>query len=146
MADVVATAPGFASTDQYREVWDVTSEVAVGTALLQAGSERAGVAYTPSGAHAITKTVGPYTVSGGSDGGASLPPLKVSVATDGSWEFPIAGATAETANGTKVYAVVASGKITELTLTASTNKPFGVINNPLGYDKPGAFGLVKIGV
>ena len=146
MADVVASAPGFASTDGLREVWTVTAEVAEGTALLQAVSERAGVAYTPSGGHTRSKTVGPLTISGSPDGGASLDALKVSVATDGSWEFPITGATAATANGTKVYAVMTGALITELTLTASTNKLFGIVNNPHGYDKPGAFSLVKIGV
>lgn len=144
MADVVATAPGFASTDGLREVWDVTAEVAEGTALIN--GTRAGVAYTPSGGHTRSKTVGPVTVSGFPDGGASLPLLKASVATDGSWEFPVTGASAATANGTAVYAVVASGRITGLTLTSSGNTLYGVINNPLGYDKAGAFSVVKIGV
>ena len=44
MADVVASSPVFASTDGLREIWDVTSEVAAGTALINDG--RAGVAYT----------------------------------------------------------------------------------------------------
>jgi len=144
MADVIATAPGFASTDGLREVWDVTAEVAEGTALMN--GTRAGVAYTPSGGHVRSKTLGAVTISGFPDGGASLPALKVSAATDGTWEFPVTGATAATPNGTLVYAAVTSGRATVLTLTASTNTLFGVVNNPLGYDKAGAFACVKIGV
>lgn len=145
MADVVARAPGFASTDRLRENWDVVAEVAEGTALVD-GSNRPGVAYTPSGGHTISKTVGGLTVSGFIDGGASLLPLQVTAATDGTWEFPVTGATAATKNGTKVYAVVAAGRITALNLTSSGNVFFGVVNNPAGYDAPGAFACVKIGV
>ena len=69
------------------------------------------------------------------------------MATDGTWEFPVTGVTGTTKNGTKVYAVVASGKITGLTLTEGSNTPFGVINNRLGYVSPVAtYAGVKIGV
>jgi len=145
MADVVARAPGFASTDRLRENWDVVAEVAEGTAILDP-SNRPGVAYTPSGGHTISKTIAGITVSGFIDGGASLLPLKVTAATDGTWEFPVTGATKATANGTKVYAVVAAGRITGLTLTATSNTFFGVVNNPAEYDAAGAFACVKIGV
>ena len=144
MADVVATAEAFASTDALREIWDVTSEVAAGTALIN--GTRAGVAYTPSGAHAISKTVGPYTISGGSDAGESLDPLKVSVAIDGTYEFPVTGATGSTKNGTAVYAAVTTGKVTELTLTVGTNTLWGVINNPMDYAASASAICVKIGV
>lgn len=144
---VVATAPGFASTDAQRETWNLASfenaEVAVGTALIN--NDRPGVAYTPSGGHTISKTVGPVTVSGYPDGGASLDALQVSVATDGTWEFAVTGVTGSTVNGTPVYAIVASGKITELTTTASTNKLFGVVNNPAGYTPSASKVCVKIG-
>jgi hypothetical protein len=144
MADVVATAEAFASTDALREIWPLTTEVAVGTALVN--GDRAGVAYTPSGGHQISKTVGGLTISGFSDAGVGLDELKVSVATDGSYEFAVTGATAATANGTKVYAVLTGVLVTGLTLTVGTNKLFGVINNPSDYDAPGAVSCVKIGV
>lgn len=146
MADVVARSETFSSTDALREIWDVTTEVAAGTALIQAGSDRPGVSYAPSGGHTISKTIGAVTVSGFPDGGASTPPLKASVATDGTYEFPVTGATAATANGTKVYAVMTGVLVTGLTLTVGSNKPFGVVNNPLDYDAAGAFSNVKIGV
>ena len=145
MADVVASSSVFASTDGLREIWDVTSEVAAGTALIN--GDRAGVAYTPSGGYTGSETVGAATISGIPQGGASLPALKASVATDGTWEFPVTGVTGSTKNGTKVYAVVASGKVTGLTLTAGSNTLFGVINNRLGYVSPVAtYAGVKIGV
>jgi hypothetical protein len=144
---VVATAEAYASTDALRETWDLAAgentEVAVGTALIN--NDRPGVAYTPSGGHTISKTVGGLTVSGFGDGGAGLDALEVSVATDGGYEFPVTGVTDATVNGVKVYAVVASGKITELTLTASTNKLFGVVNNPKGYVPSATACCVKIG-
>ena len=144
MADVVALAPGFASTDAQRETWDVVAEVAEGTALI-AGTDRVGVAYTPSGGHVRSKTIGPLTVSGFPDGGASLGPLRCSVATDGSWQFPVTGVDNTTKNGTIVYAIVSAGRITELTLTASTNKRFGTVNQPEGQAPSAAKCVVKVG-
>lgn len=132
MADVVATAPVFASTDALREVWDVVAEVAVGTALL-AGTDSVGVAYTNSGGHTGSKTVGPATISGVPDGGVGLTALKCSVATDGTWEFPVTGVTSATKNGVVIYAVVAAGRITELTTTVGTNVRFGTVNAPAEY-------------
>lgn len=144
MADVVATAEAFASTDALREIWPVTAEVAAGTALLN--GTRAGVAYTASGGHTIAKTVGPYSISGVPDGGESLDALEVSVATDGTYEFPVTGATSGTANGTLIYAVVAGGKITSLTTTSTSNTLWGVVNNPKDYTASASAICVKIGV
>lgn len=141
---VVATAPGFASTDAQREVWDVTAEVPVGTALI-ADVDRVGVAYTPSGGHTTSVVRGGMTLSGIPDGGVGLPALRCSVATDGSWEFAVTGATAATKNGDVVYAIVASGTITELTLTAGSNVRFGTVNCPEGYVPSAAKIVVKVG-
>lgn len=144
MADVLSTGEAFSSTDALREIWPVTVEVAVGTALIN--GTRAGVAYTNSGGHTGTAVRGQYTVSGIPDGGVGLDALKVSVATDGSYEFPITGATSASANGLPVYATVASGRVTALTLTAGGNTLWGVINNPADYVVAGAVSCVKIGV
>lgn len=152
MADVVSTGEAFSSTGALREVWPVTTEVAVGTALLN--GTRAGVAYTNSGGFTTTDTnsAKPATISGIPAGGVGLDALKASVATDGTYEFPVTGVTVNGSvglayNGTPVYAVVASGRVTGLTLTASGNTLFGVINNPVDY-VPSAAGIacVKIGV
>lgn len=144
MADVVSTGEAFSSTDALREIWPVTSEVVAGTALLN--GTRAGVAYTNSGGSTSSEVVGPYTVSGGPSGGVGLDALEVSVAVDGTYEFAVTGATKATANGTLVYAVVSTGKITSLTLTSTSNTLWGVVNNPQDYDAAGAVSCVKIGV
>ena len=146
---VVSTGEAFSSTDALREVWNLASfenaEVAVGTALINNG--RAGVAYTASGGFTASQTLGGMTVSGIAAGGVGLDALQVSVATDGSYEFPVTGATTSTANGTKVFAVVASGKITGLTLTEGSNALFGFVNNPQDYVASAAgIACVKIGV
>lgn len=146
MADVVSTGEAFSSTGALREVWPVTTEVAVGTALLN--GIRAGVAYTASGGfvRADAVTGAPVTYSGIPSGGIGLDALKASVATDGSYEFPVAGAVVGTANGVSVYAVVASGKVTGLTLTLGTNTLWGVVNNPTDYVAASGVACVKIGV
>jgi hypothetical protein len=144
MADVVSTGEAFSSTDAQREIWDVATEVAVGTALVNYG--RAGVAYVPSGGVTITQKVGPYTTSGIPAGGASLKPKRVTVATDGAYEFPVTGASATTVNGTPVYAVVTNDRVTELTLTATGNVKFGVVDNPADYVGSATAICVKIGV
>lgn len=144
MADVVSTGEAFSSTDGLREVWPVATEVAAGTALIN--GTRAGVAYVASGGYTSSAVVGPYTISGIPSGGESLDALKASVSTDGTYQFPVTGASSSTTNGTLVYAVVASGRITGLTLTASTNSLFGVVNNPSDYVAVGTSVCVKIGV
>lgn len=151
MADVVSTGEAFSSTDAKRELWKLTAEVVVGTALIN--GTRAGVAYTYSGGSVRTDaySAAPASLTGLPVGGVGLDALQVTVATDGTYEFPVTGATiaaaaALAANGTPVYAVVASGRITGLTLTVGSNVLWGVINNPQDYI-PSADGVacVKIG-
>lgn len=148
MADVVSTGEAFSSTDAQRETWAVTTEVAGGTALINNG--RAGVAYTASGGYTGSVTLGPLTLSGIPQGGASLGTLRVSVATDGAYEFAVTGAGPSTANGTPVYAIVGSGgsdagRITGLTLTAATNTLWGHVFNPESYVAESGVACVKIG-
>lgn len=146
MADVVSTGEAFSSTGALREVWPVTSEVAVGTALLN--GIRAGVAYTNSGGFNRSDAISgaPVTFTNIPAGGIGLDALKASVATDGSYEFAVAGAVPATPNGVSVYAVVATGKVTGLTLTLGTNTLWGVVNNPTDYVAASGVACVKIGV
>lgn len=147
MADVISTGEAFSSTDGLREIWPVATEVAVGTALLSAGG-KAGVAYTNSGGHTRSdaNSAAPSTISGIPDGGVGLDALQCSVSTDGSYEFPVATATPATPNGTSVYAVVASGRITGLTLVSTSNTLWGTVNNPQDYAPSGnGIACVKIG-
>lgn len=142
MADVIATSEVFASTDALREVWPTPVEIAQGTALLN--GTKAGVAYTASGAHTTSEVVGPYTITV-PDGGQGLSALEVSVATDGTWMLPVTGATSGTTQGTLVYGVVATGRITSLTTTASGNTLFGRVNLPAGLTASATATPVKIG-
>jgi len=146
MADVVSTGEAFSSTDALREIWPTPVEVAVGTALIN--GTRAGVAYTNSGGHTRSDavTASPVTLTGIPDGGIGLDALEVSVATDGSYEFPVATVVAGTANGTPVYATVTSGRVTALTLVSAGGTLWGVINNPKDYVQSAAATCVKIGV
>lgn len=145
MPDVISTGEAFSSTDAQREIWTVTTEVVVGTALYNV--DRSGVAYTNSGGVTRSSTVGGVTSSGIPAGGVGLDLLEVSVATDGSYEYAVTGAVLATANGVLVYAVMAGVRVDSLTLTVGTNKRFGVVNNPQDY-VPSAAGIacVKIGV
>lgn len=150
MADVVSTGEAFSSTGSRREIWPTPVEVAVGTALFNVAGDKAGVAYTNSGGftRVDANTANPATINGIPAGGSGLDLLQVGVATDGSYEFPVVGATKATPNGTQVYAVVATNRITGLTLTATANVKFGTVNNPQDYllaGPAGAFSCVKIG-
>lgn len=151
MADVVSTGEAFSSTDAKRELWKIATECAVGTALLN--GTRPGVAYVNSGGHTRTdaNSANPASITGIPDGGVGLDALQVTVATDGTYEFAVTGATIAgavglAANGTLVYAAVTSGRPTSLTLTATSNTLYGIINNPQDY-VPSADGIacVKIG-
>lgn len=152
MADQISTGEAFSSSGERREIWPVTSEVAAGTALIN--GTRAGVAYTASGGYTRTdlNSANPATISGLPAGGIGLDPLQVTVATDGSYEFGgVTGATVALSvntgqNGTPVYAVVTTGKVTGFSLTATGNTLWGTINNPQDY-VPSADGVacIKIG-
>ena len=155
MADQVSTGEAFSSTDAKREVWKLTTEVSIGTALLN--GTRAGVSYVNSGGHTRVDNFSgaPAVLSNIPDGGVGLDALQVTVATDGTYEFPVvtgvtiansSAANALSQNGVPVYAIVTSGRVTGLTLTATANTLWGTVNNPQDYT-PSADGVacVKIG-
>lgn len=106
------------------EVWQVGSNVAPGTAVVSAGSTpQPGVTITGSGDYAKSTTVGPYTISGPA-GGVGLGAQKATVAVDGAFRFDVTGASSSTAGNTVVYRTSGGA----LTLTASTNVPFGKVD------------------
>lgn len=75
-------------------------------------------------------------------GGFNNAPLHATAAFDGTWAGPVAGAQANTAQGTDVY-LAADGS---LTLTAATNKFFGVTDFVRDYPFDANDVPVKIGV
>lgn len=114
---------------QTRE-WPVASGVTAGTALLSVSNEP-GVAITNRGDATITKTIGPLTVTVPA-GGVGNRADSATVATGGTWSGPVTGADGTQPKGTLVYAVVSSGAVTSLTLTAGSNVKFGVVDSYIG--------------
>lgn len=145
MADVVATSPASARLTRCVKSgpsWRSALRALPSSLVLTVWVSRT----PPRGRHTRTKSLANgIAITGIPDGGASLGALQCSVATDGSWEFAVTGVDGTTKNGTIVYAVVSSGQITSLTLTASTNKRFGTVNNPAGYTPSASKCLVKVG-
>ena len=111
----------------HTEAWPVTAEVDSGVAVLSS-TNQPGVTLTASGGFTKSQAIGPYTVSGIPAGGVGLQALQVTVATDGAFRFPVVGASASTARNTLVYRTTGGA----LTLTPSTNLPFGKIDRHIG--------------
>lgn len=144
MATPIATQEVFAHTEALCEVWTAISTVGSGAALMSANSQPA-VGMTGTGDYTTSEVVGPYTLSGIPAGGVGLVGKEISVAVDGTWEFPVTGGLTSTAQNTIVYAVVATGEITSLTLTATGNVAFGKVNYPKDYVKVAGVLPVKVG-
>lgn len=114
------------------EVWPVVSGVVSGDAVTSATGQP-GVALTSRGDATKSFVVGPYTISGIPSGGIGNGTAEATVAIDGAFKFDVAGADATTVKNTLVYSVGAAGAdVTALTLTASTNLPFGKIDRFIG--------------
>lgn len=148
MTYAVSTGAVFSSTDAQREVWTNPTTIAPGTAVISV-ADQPGIAITGTGDYATpASTIGAYTITpaAGTGGGVGLTGKQVSVATDGTWEFPVTGGTTSTVQNTLVYAVVSSGDITSLTTTAGSNKVYGKVNYPVDYVKVDGTLPVKIGV
>lgn len=116
------------------EVWPVVNGTVSGdpvVAVAGAGRQPA-VALTSEGGATRSETFGPYTVSGIPSGGVGLLDNFATVAVDGAFRFLVTGASASTAVNTPVYAILSGDTVTSLTLTASTNPPFGKIDRYIG--------------
>lgn len=118
--------------------WAVPAGTASGDAVIHATSGQVGVALTSRGD--ATSPAGIPGVTGGTipTGGAGNKPNAATVAVDGTWIFAVTGSAngdttvatgGGTKSGTKVYAVVAAGKVTSLTLTEGSNTLFGLIDD-----------------
>ena len=73
--------------------------------------------------------------------GNSADPASATFAFDGTFEFPVTGATTSTANEAAVYITSAGA----LTLTEGSNVLYGVIDYPVGYRREAGRAAVKIG-
>lgn len=126
----VQLVPTYPFTPSQVREWAVASGTLEGTAVLSANNTP-GVTLTPRGDSTKTKTLGnngiiSITFPNGAVGQRTDSAM---VAVDGTWSGPVTGVTSGTARNTPVYAVVASGQITSLTLTASSNTFFGVTDD-----------------
>ena len=103
------------------------------------------VTITGSGDYVKSEVIpGVGTLSGVPAGGVGLEGKEVTLAFDGTWEFltsGITGASASTANGTKVYITGSNA----LTTTVGTNTFYGTVNRPKDYDNTRGFTPIKIG-
>jgi hypothetical protein len=123
------------------EVWEVGSNKAPGTAVVQATSgfpasgsaPRPGVTITGSGDYSKATTVGPYSITGPA-GAPGLAATRATVAIDGAFRFPVTGATNAIAAGTVIYAVLSGSNVTSLTTTSTGNTPFGIIDRFIGEE------------
>lgn len=124
-------------TEAKTREWVVPAGTQSGDAVINAKSGQVGVALTSRGDS--TTAVNIHGVTGGTipNGGVGNRPTGTVVAVDGTWRFAVTGSAngdtgtvgAGTPEGTKVYAVVAAGVVTSLTLTVGTNVFFGVIDD-----------------
>lgn len=116
------------------EVWPVPDGTVSGAAVVSssASGRRPGVALTSEGGATRSETIGPYTISGIPSGGVGLLDNFATIAIDGAFRFDVTGASSSTVVNTPVYAVLSSDTVASLTLTASTNPPFGYIDRFIG--------------
>lgn len=109
----------------------------------------AAVTVTASGDHTRSEAISGFgTLSGIPDGGVGLTGKEVTLAFDGTWEWPaseITGITAATPQGTAVNFVVATGVLTNAAVAGTTVVPFGYVDFPKDYDKTRGFVPVRIG-
>lgn len=130
----------YRNIDSKNRTEDLGKTLAPGAPVLDKAGVPA-VTVTGSGDYTVSETVYGYTVSGIPAGGASLVGQEVTLAFDGTWEFAVTGATAATAQGTKVYLTSAGA----LTATAASNTLYGTVDWPPTYDRTRGVVPVKIG-
>lgn len=132
----------YRNTDSQNRVEDLGKTLAPGKpAVSKAGLPV--VTVTGSGDYTVSETgFGGVTISGIPAGGVGLRGQEVTLAFDGTWEFAVTGATAATAQGTKVYVIVASNT---LTTTAGSNVEYGYVDWSTDYDRTRGLTPVRIG-
>lgn len=104
---------------------------------------RPAVALTDRGDATTTATIPGSTISvtGLASGGVGLADNEASLAFNGTFEFPVTGATTATAQDAVVYITGAGA----LTMTAGSNTRYGTVDYPVGYFKAAGRLPVRIG-
>ena len=124
--------------------WPVPSGTTSGSPVVSITNEP-GVALTSRGDTRLTIGSSTGTQITEPGGGVGNITTEAVVARDGTFVLPVTGLTSATPKNTPVYAVVASGAVTSLTLTASGNSLFGKVVSALGQASAAAC-AVEIGV
>lgn len=118
---------------------------APGIPVLSLGGKPA-VTITGSGDYTKSETIqGVGTLSGIPAGGVGLTGKQVTLAFDGTWEFPnsaVAGTTAATATQGQVIYITSANA---LTTTVGSNVRYGTVDFPVDYDKTRGMIPIKIG-
>lgn len=114
---------------------------------------RAAVTVTASGDATTNDATSfpPYTISGIPNGGVGLVGKQVTLAEDGTWEWPASEfddtppVPASMTQGTLINFRTASGKLTTSGVTSGV-VPFGAIDIPPDYDRTRGYVPVRIGI
>lgn len=142
----MATNQVFAYSPEKTREWLAPSGLTTGSPIIDPVSNQAGVALTSRPDVTITKTHADGSTITFLANTTGQTTNSVTVATDGTWWFPVVGASSATPKGTLVYAVVTSGVITGgLTLTVGSNVKYGVVDSFPGKASSSNT-AVKIGV
>lgn len=145
----MATNLVYRNDDKNNRTEDLGLTLASGQPVLTK-SGRPAVTLTASGDYRVTRNLDDLysdidvTVTYGRSG-ASLVGQEVTLAEDGTWEFPtaeITGVTASTPQGTKVYLTAAR----KLTATDTGNTLYGEVDYPPTYNRSRGFTPIRIGV
>ena len=147
--NVYRKLPGFRN-----EQWEVPAGTLAGAVVINNTDGRPGVALTSIAGANASQVIGNMTITwAGVAGGVGNAPGSAVVGVEGyDFLLTVTGVTAGetvgtgatgTAQGTPVYAVVASGAVTSLTLTAGSNTKIGVIadGNIIGTVAPVSIGV-----
>lgn len=139
----------YRNTDSKNRVRDLGKTLASGQPVIAAG--RPANTVTGSADYTRTETQFGYTISGIPAGGIGLVGQEVTLAFDGTWEYPAAdfdGTKPDPrtiAQDTDVNFVVASGKLTLAATSGNTVVPFGKIDLTKDYDRSRGLVPVQIG-
>ena len=131
----------YRNTDSQNRVEDLGKTLAPGLPVVSKAGLPA-TTVTGSADYVKTDTAFGMTLSGIPAGGVGLKGKEVTLAFDGTWEYPVTGGTAATAQGVKVYIVPDS---TYLTTTSDSNVEFGYIDWSPDYDRTRGVLPVRIG-
>lgn len=139
----MATNMLYKYTENATREWPVASGTVAGQPVISANNQP-GVTLTSRGDATKTVTSGGNFSQTFPSGGIGNRSDSATVATDGTFIFPVTGASSATPKNTQVY-ITGSAPTQTLTLTVASNVKYGVTDDYPGQGTAGAT-AVKIGV